>query len=135
MDIGPLIKWKKGGVEWPDRTEISNESLSFKTLWSQWNSLRGEKGLFKRAWESPDGKHTTMYLVVPIIRIKKVLRQIYGDSSTHFGMNLILLGPSSRRRRELVQKIRPMRRSRNLELGQEGRSNKITSLSKELQLT
>ena len=60
-------------------------------LWAQWDSLRVEIGLLKRAWESPDGKHSTMQLVVPAIRIKEVLRQMHnGGSDAHFGINKTL---------------------------------------------
>ena len=70
MDIGPLLKWKEDGVERPG---WSHESSSFNALWAQWDFLRVENGLLKRAWESPDGKHTT-------IRIEEELREIHGGS-------------------------------------------------------
>ncbi|KAJ3654371.1 hypothetical protein Zmor_013563 [Zophobas morio] len=41
------------------------KSFSSKALWAHWDSLCVENELLKRAWESPNGKHTTMQLVVP----------------------------------------------------------------------
>ena len=77
VDIRLLLKWKEDGPERPARSEISDESPYFKVLWAQWDSLGVENGLLKRAWESPDGKHTTMQLVVPAIRTKEVLREMH----------------------------------------------------------
>ena len=66
-------------------------TASFKALWAQWNSLRVENALLKRAWESSDGKHTTMQLMVPATRTKEVLREMHnGGSGAHFGMNKTL---------------------------------------------
>ena len=79
------LKWKEA---W---SEISDESPSFKALWTQWDSLRVENGLLKRAWENPDGKHTTMQLVVPTIRITEVVREMHnGGFGAHFGINKTL---------------------------------------------
>ena len=49
VDIGPLLKWKEDGVERPAWSEISDESPSFKVLWTQWDSLCVENELLKRA--------------------------------------------------------------------------------------
>ncbi|KAJ3655097.1 hypothetical protein Zmor_014239 [Zophobas morio] len=45
-----LLRWKEDGMERPGWSEISDESPSFKALWAQWDSLRVENGLLKRAW-------------------------------------------------------------------------------------
>ena len=91
MDIGPLLKWKEDGVERPAWSEISDESPSFKALWAQWDSLRVENRLLKRAWGSPDGKHTTTQLVDTATGTKEVLREMqYGGSGVHFGSNKTL---------------------------------------------
>ncbi|KAJ3659762.1 hypothetical protein Zmor_011435 [Zophobas morio] len=91
VDIGPLLRWKADGAERPAWLEISDGSPSFKVLWGQWDSLRVEIGLVKRARESPDGKHTTMQLVVLATRTKEVLRKMHdGGSGVHFGINKTL---------------------------------------------
>ena len=91
VDIGPLLKWKENVVERPAWSKISDESPSFKALWAQWESLRVENGLFKRAWESPDGKHTTIQLVVPATRVKEVLLEMHnGGSGGHFEISKTL---------------------------------------------
>ena len=91
MDIEPLLRWKEDGVEWPGWLEISDESPSLKLLWAQWDSLHVENGLLKRAWESPNGKHVAMQLVVSVIRTNKVLREMHsGCSGAHFGINKTL---------------------------------------------
>ena len=73
VDIGPLLKWKEDGTKRPAWSEISEKSPSFDALWAQWDSLRVQNGLLKRVWECPDGKHTTMQLVVPAIKTKEAL--------------------------------------------------------------
>ena len=88
MDIGPLPKWKEDEVKRPGWSEISDQSPYFKALWAQWASLHVKNRLLKRAWESPDGKQTTMQLVVPAIKIKKVLQEMHnGGAGAHFGIN------------------------------------------------
>ena len=78
-------------MERPGWSEILDESPSFKALWAEWDSLHVENGLLKRAWESPDGRHVTMQVVVPATRIKEVLREMHSESSgAHFGINKML---------------------------------------------
>ena len=55
------------GIERPGWSEISDKSPFFKALWAQWDSLRVENGLLKRAWESPNGRHVTKQLVAFIL--------------------------------------------------------------------
>ena len=82
---------KKDEIERPSWSEISYEAPSFKALWVQWDSLHVQKGLLKRTWESPDGEHVTMLLVVPAIRTKEVLREMHnGGSGAHSGLNKTL---------------------------------------------
>ena len=84
-DIGALLRWKEDGIERPGWSEISP---FFKALLAQWNSLRVENGFPKRAWESPDGRHVTLQLVVPAIRIKEELQEMHdGGSSAHLAIN------------------------------------------------
>ena len=69
----------------------SHESPSFKALWAQWDSLRVNNGLLKLAWESPDGRHVTMQLVIPAFRTKEVLQEMHnGGSGAHSGINKTL---------------------------------------------
>ncbi|KAJ3654363.1 hypothetical protein Zmor_013555 [Zophobas morio] len=49
VDIGPLFKWKEDRAERPAWSEISDDSLSFKALWAQWDSLCVENVFLKRA--------------------------------------------------------------------------------------
>ena len=90
-DNGPLVRRKEDEIERPGSSKISDESPSFKALWAQRDSLHVENGLLNRAWESPDGRHVTMQLVVPVTRIKEVLREMHsGSSGAHFGINKTL---------------------------------------------
>ena len=73
MNIEPLLRLEKVGVERSDWSEISDDSPSFKALWAQRDSLRVENGLLKRVWESSDGKHSTTQLVVAATRTKAFL--------------------------------------------------------------
>lgn len=90
-DVGPLLKWKEENRQRPGWEEVSPESPTLKAMWVQWESLRVENGLLKRAWESADGRNVTMQLVVPKEYVPKVLEEVHGGSSgAHLGVNKTL---------------------------------------------
>jgi predicted aspartyl protease len=90
-DIVQILEAKENGDQRPSWQEVSDKSPAFKALWAQWDSLRVENGLLKRAWESVDGKAVTMQLVLPKCRVKEVLQEIHGGTSgAHFGVNKTL---------------------------------------------
>ena len=137
MDVRPLLKWKENGVERPAWSEISDEPPTFKVLWAQWDSLRLENGLPKRAWKSPDGKHTTMQLVLLATRIREVLRDIHnGGSCVYFVMNKTISkfrdstgSIVEKMWRTGARDVRSVRRSRDQGLEREGRCNNTTSVN------
>jgi hypothetical protein len=90
-DIVQILEAKENGDQRPSWQEVSDKSPALKALWAQWDSLRVENGLLKRAWESVDGKAVTMQLVLPKCRVKEVLQEIHGGTSgAHFGVNKTL---------------------------------------------
>jgi hypothetical protein len=90
-DIVQILEAKENGDQRPCWQEVSDKSPALKALWAQWDSLRVENSLLKRAWESVDGKAVTMQLVLPKCRVKEVLQEIHGGTSgAHFGVNKTL---------------------------------------------
>lgn len=86
--IGPILKLLESRSDRPTWEEVSALGPDSKTLWAQWNSLRLENGLLKRAWESPDGKQIRMQLLVPKKRVKMLLTEMHGGiSGGHLGIN------------------------------------------------
>lgn len=90
-NISQILTKKENGEEKPVWAEVSSKSREFKALWAQWESLRVENGLLKRAWESADGKSVTMQLVLPKNRVREVLAEVHdGKSGGHLGVNKTL---------------------------------------------
>lgn len=90
-NIGPLLKYREEQDVRPGWEAVSDKSPELKALWAQWNSLRVENGLLKRAWESADGRHVTMQLVLPRAYVQRVLEEVHGGASgAHLGMNKML---------------------------------------------
>lgn len=90
-NIGPLLQCREVQETRPGWETVSDKSPELKALWAQWNSLRVENGLLKRAWESTDGKHVTMQLVLPRAYVRPVLEEMHGGTSgAHLGINKTL---------------------------------------------
>ena len=91
--------------------------------------------MLKRAWESPDGKYTTMQLVVPTIRTKEVLREIHNvlvliSESTRYFLKSGRDSTGSvieKKSKTGASNVRPARQSRDRRLERKGRCNSTTS--------
>ena len=76
---------------WDGTTRLVGNIRRITFLQGVMGSMRIENGLLKRAWESPDGRHVTMQVVVPATRIKEVLWEMHnGNSGAHFGIKKTL---------------------------------------------
>ncbi len=70
---------------------ISAESGVLKSYLAQWDSLKVEKGILYRVWESVDGQTVRDQLVLPRNRVPEVLRSMHDDvSGGHLGINKTL---------------------------------------------
>ena len=70
----------------PPRNEISAEGPLTKAYWALWDSLEIINGCLYRLWESADGKTSLNLLVVPLSKMKEVLKEFHnGASGGHQG--------------------------------------------------
>ena len=90
-DIGPIVRWLKGGgkrLPWPDVTSCSPAT---KGYWAQWDSLCIKDGLVFRLWETPAGGATVPQLLLPKQFRQEVLHQLHNTITTgHLGVSKTL---------------------------------------------
>ncbi|XP_049314463.1 uncharacterized protein LOC125778892 [Bactrocera dorsalis] len=85
-DLAKLVMAKENGVR-PPKEQISSESPTAKAYWAQWNSINLVNGYLHRTWESEDGKHSRLLIIVPKSMIPKVLKEYHnGPSGGHLGI-------------------------------------------------
>ena len=64
-DIGPIMRWKRSGNDWPRWEDISPESREAKVLWRQWEQLYLVGGVLHRRFHELEGQGWRPQLVVP----------------------------------------------------------------------
>ncbi|GLV44560.1 hypothetical protein CBL_12093 [Carabus blaptoides fortunei] len=65
-DLQPIIQWLKEGRR-PDWQTIAPYSATIKAYWALWDTLRLDRGVLFRLWESPDGCRIQQQLILPKI--------------------------------------------------------------------
>ena len=85
-DIGPIMRWKRAGNDWPRWEDISPESREAKVLWRQWERLYLVGGVLHRRFHELEGQGWRPQLVVPADRRSSLLQRFHGGMiGAHLG--------------------------------------------------
>ena len=98
-NIGPIMKWKRAGIDRPCWEDISAESRETKVLWRQWVRLYLVRGVLHRRFHELEGQGRRHQLVVPEDQRKIILRLHGGAIGAHLGtvrtLKFLLAGDAS----------------------------------------
>ena len=85
-DISLLAKAKRENLARPTWNEIGGESEALKSYWLEWRRLEIHNGLLYRRWESNDGFHTQLQLIMPY-KYQEMMCEHFHDSTSaaHMG--------------------------------------------------
>jgi len=65
--VGPLLREMEAG-HCPERRDISERNLIYKSYWAQWKSLVVRDGMLEHHWESADRMMWTAQIAIPPTR-------------------------------------------------------------------
>jgi hypothetical protein len=87
QDIG-LILEEVETRQHPEWKEITDRSLTYKSYWTQWETLAMNNCILQRQWESANGQSEIAQIVLPRSRVKDVLTELHGEpSGGHLGVS------------------------------------------------
>ncbi|CAC5386797.1 unnamed protein product [Mytilus coruscus] len=88
--ISIIIQWKIDEVK-PTWADVSHISLEVKFYWSRLNSLILANGILYRKWESYNGKHYDLHLVLPANFKRSRLNEVHNTvTGGHLGVRKTL---------------------------------------------
>ena len=86
-DVSKVKSWVASKKR-PDYSEISAESYTVKSLWSQWSQLMIRDNIIYMVWELEDSKNPVYQAIVPFTEQRTVLKFSHDSKiSGHLGVN------------------------------------------------
>ena len=86
-DVSKVKSWVPSKKR-PDYSDISAESYTVKSLWSQWSQLMIRDTILYRVWELEDSKNPVYQAIVPFTERRTVLKfSHYSKTSGHLCVN------------------------------------------------